>query len=85
MCLVTKRDFIKIVFVITILLTCCHYSFVGSCLVSAVFSSYSPLKKEQISNHKVVAEQVVIEGEDLVVYKILLSWYCSKFNNTDAE
>ena len=47
-------------------------------------------QKEQINNHKVVAGHVVVEGDDfvthkvllskdLVVYKILLSGYCSKF------
>ena len=35
-------------------------------------------QKEQNDNHKVVAELVVSEEEDLVVRKVPLIWYCSK-------
>ena len=60
-----------------------HYMFVGSCLVSTVFSSRTvyteSTQKEQHNNQNVVAEQVVSEEEDLVVNKVPLSEYCSKF------
>ena len=38
------------------------------------------IQKEQNNNHKVVAERWLLqEKEDLVVYKVPMSGYCSKF------
>ena len=82
-----EEKLIETILVSTILLTGCqqrskkrknHDSSVGSCLVSTVLSSRTLYTGTQIYNHKVLAEQVVAEEEDLDVYKVPLSGYCSK-------
>ena len=43
-----------------------------------LYSRHVQSTQEHIYNHKVLAEQVVAEEEDLDVYKVPLSGYCSK-------
>ena len=58
-----------------------------SCVfVHCILVTYGLHRKNRSTTTKVVAEHWLLqEEEDLVVYKVLLSGYCSKFNNTDDE
>ena len=60
-----------------------HHSFVGSCPVSLLYSRHVRFTpKEQNDNQNVVAERCLFQDEeDLVVNKVPLSEYCSKFQH----
>ena len=58
-----------------------HYSFVGSCPVSTVFSSCTVHTKRTTHIPKVVAEQVV---RNLVRNMVSLNWYCSSCNSANG-
>ena len=93
MCVVTKKGFsLRLSLLSVILLTCCQYlsrrqrisQFLWVLVLCLLCSRHvRSTQKEQNNNHKVVAELVVSEEEDLVVRKVPLIWYCSKFDNTD--
>ena len=63
-----------------------HYSFVGSCLVSTVFSSRTVYtERTNLTTTKVVPERWLLQKEeDLVVNKVPLNGHVQSFNNTDG-